>query len=103
MEDIKNKISEFLSQGALYSRVEVDYDHAYPNGLYGMTYSYYCKMDSGIRTFRLETFPKDMPMDIPNLVSGIMEGKRKPISFTQHYKGICQHCKDLNVDILMST
>ena len=105
MAQFDRKISEFITSEPLYSKLLVDNDFILPNVFNGLTFNFHCPVDEEIKTFELEVYPINFPWHnhLPNMGLSFWKDTDDNTLITQQYKGICKHCKNYHIDIILNT
>lgn len=110
---IKHRLNVFLAEYPLYKvflAVEKYEPHSegYTDPTYFLneTFDYYCEMEKETKLFEL-TIPERVKEFWGNKIAGIIPNEvfdnNKKLNFTEHFIGICQSCKEYQMDFLLRT
>lgn len=106
--DSSEKISDFLSNSALYSKQHLDYGIDDQFELNGTTFNFFCTREQSHQTFKLKLEPaKLIDLSLSNITRLRALQKFDKIesetghSFMGHYSGTCQYCEKYQVHFLL--
>lgn len=104
-------ISDFLSNASLYKKHSLNYRLEGPFTFEDRTFSFYCKTDNSLQTFKLRVEPDELisltedklPLNRLKTIYGLQEfdEDREYFNFTVQCTGTCQYCGSFKVHFLL--
>jgi hypothetical protein len=101
-------IASFLQKSPLYSKIEIDKTYFHPERFEKLTFQFFCPNEGNMQTFMLALEPEKAIFALGHMSSDRFTDmfdpyqKDESISFTQHFSGECQFCKNYKVDFLLN-